>query len=58
MRRRGTYAKNLVKQIKVRIDETTFKQITQISDKKEKTKSWIMRDIISNGLTNRFKPHQ
>ena len=56
--KRGLYAKNLVKQIKVRIDETTFKQITQISDKKEKTKSWIMRDIISNGLTNRFKPHQ
>ena len=56
--KRGTYAKDLVKQIKVRIDEETLRKITQISDKEEKTKSWILREVISNGLTNRFKPHQ
>jgi predicted DNA-binding protein len=56
--KRGTYAKDLVKQIKVRIDEETLRKITQISDKEEKTKSWILREVISNGLTNRFKPYQ
>jgi hypothetical protein len=36
--KRGTYAKNLLKKIKVRIDEATFK-ITELSEEAEKNTS-------------------
>lgn len=39
MRRRGTYSKDLKKEIKLRIDEATFKKITEISEEKGETKS-------------------
>jgi len=42
--KRGTYAKDLIKQIKLRIDVDTFRKITNLSEKTEKTKSWIMRE--------------
>jgi hypothetical protein len=34
--RRGTYAKNLIKQIKLRLDEVTFNNITEISEEAKK----------------------
>lgn len=49
--KRGTYAKDLIKQIKLRIDVDTFRKITNLSEKTEKTKSWIMREAITNGLS-------
>jgi hypothetical protein len=48
--RRGAYPMDLTRQIKVRIDEITFDKITQLSEKEEKTKSWIVRDIIVRSL--------
>ncbi len=50
-----TYAKNLQKQIKVRIGEVTFNKITEISEEAEKTKSLFLRDLISNGLSKLYK---
>lgn len=41
---------DLTRQIKVRIDEITFEKITQLSEQKETTKSWIVRDIIVRRL--------
>jgi predicted DNA-binding protein len=52
---RRTYAKNLQKQIKVRIDEVTFNKITELSEKTGKTKSLFLRDLISNGLRKLYK---
>jgi hypothetical protein len=48
--RRGAYPMDLTRQIKVRIDEITFDKITELSEKEEKTKSWIVRDIIVRSL--------
>lgn len=48
--RRGGYSMNLVKQIKVRLDEATFKQLIKASNKKERTLSWLLRDIIMSSL--------
>jgi predicted DNA-binding protein len=48
--RRGAYPMDLTRQIKVRIDEITFEKITQLSEQKETTKSWIVRDIIVRSL--------
>ena len=45
---RGLYAKNLTKEIKIRIDDDTFKQITETSEKQEKTRSLFLREIITN----------
>jgi predicted DNA-binding protein len=53
--KRGTYAKNLVKQIKLRIDEDTLRKITEISDKTEQTKSLFLRDLIITGLSKLYK---
>ena len=51
---RRTYAKNLLKKIKVRIDEATFK-ITELSEEAEKNTSWVLRDIIITGLRKLYK---
>lgn len=48
--KRGTYAMDLKKQIKLRVDEDTFEKITNLSDKQEKNKSSLLREIISNSL--------
>ena len=52
---RRTYAKNLQRQIKVRIDEVTFNKITELSEKTGKTKSLFLRDLIGNGLRKLYK---
>jgi len=52
--RRGAYPMDLTRQIKVRIDENTFEKITQLSEQKETTKSWIVRDIITRWLCRTF----
>lgn len=57
MRKRGTYSKDLKKEIKLRIDEATFKKITEISEEKGETKSRIMREVINNGLINLQNKH-
>ena len=41
---------NLKKQIKIRIDEATLKYLIKISQKKDRTLSWLLRDIISTSL--------
>ena len=48
--RRGGYSMNLVKQVKVRLDENTFKNIIKISKKKRRTISSLLRDIIQTNL--------
>ena len=48
--RRGAYHLDLTKQLKVRIDESTFQKITGLSEEKERTKSWVVRDIIVRKL--------
>ncbi len=53
--KRGTYVKNLNEQIKIRIDEDTLRKITEISEKKEQTKSLFPRDLISTGLSKLYK---
>jgi predicted DNA-binding protein len=50
MKRSTTYSKDLKKQIKLRIDEKTFRKITQLSEEAEKNKSWFLRDLINNSL--------
>ena len=44
--RRGGYAMDLKKQVKVRIDEETFEKLTKLSEENQRTKAWILRDII------------
>lgn len=44
--RRGAYAMDLVKQIKVRVDENTFEEICKLSQKIGTTRSWVVRDIL------------
>ena len=48
--RRGAYPMDLTRQLKVRIDENTFQKITRLSEEKERTISWIVRDIIVRRL--------
>jgi aromatic ring-opening dioxygenase catalytic subunit (LigB family) len=50
MKRSTTYSKDLTEQIKLRIDEKTFRKITQLSEEAEKNKSWFLRDLINNSL--------
>lgn len=51
--RRGTYAKDLTKELKIRINENTFKQITQLSEEQEINKSLILRQIIDKVITKK-----
>ena len=53
MARRGLYAKNLTKEVKIRINEDTFKQITELSEEKEINKSLLLREIINNVITKK-----
>jgi len=48
--KRGGYAMDLVKQVKVRIDEHTFKNLIKISKKKGRTISSLLRDIIESSM--------
>ena len=48
--RRGGYALDLTKQLKVRVDDETFEKIAGLSEKEERPKSWIVRDIIVRKL--------
>jgi hypothetical protein len=48
--KRGGYSMDLVKQVKVRIDEHTFKNLIKISKKKGRTISSLLRDIIESSL--------
>jgi hypothetical protein len=48
--RRGGYPMDLTRQLKVRVDEETFEKITKLSEEKELTRSWILRDIIVRKL--------
>jgi predicted DNA-binding protein len=48
--KRGGYALDLKKQIKVRIDNITFERLTQLSEENEKTISSLLRDIIIDRL--------
>ena len=41
---------DLSKQLKIRVDDETFEKINQLSEEKERTKSWIVRDIIVRRL--------
>ena len=52
--RRGAYPMDLTRQLKVRIDESTFEKIAQLSEEERKTKSWIVRDIITRWLCRTF----
>ena len=45
--RKGPYPMDLVRQVKVRIDEDTFNNLTNISEETQKTKSRILRDFIT-----------
>jgi len=51
--RRGTYTKDLTKELKVRINENTFKRITQLSEEQEINKSLILRQIIDKVITKK-----
>ena len=48
--KRGGYALDLKKQIKVRIDNITFEKLTQLSEETEKPISAVLRTIISKRL--------
>jgi len=53
MIKRGTYAKDLTKELKIRINENTFKQITALSEEQEINKSLILRQIIDKVITKK-----
>jgi len=53
MIKRGTYAKDLTKELKIRINENTFKQITALSEEQEINKSFMIRQIIDNVITKK-----
>ena len=36
--------------VSVKVDDETFEKINQLSEEKERTKSWIVRDIIVRRL--------
>lgn len=53
--KRGGYSMDLKKQIKFRLDEATLKYLIKISEKKERTLSWLIRDIVSNSLATQTR---
>jgi predicted transcriptional regulator len=52
--KRGGYAMDLTQQIKVRVDDNTFKKLALLSEERKKTRSWILRDFITRGIAQTF----
>ena len=52
--KRGGYAMDLTQQIKVRVDDNTFKKLALLSEDRKKTRSWILRDFITRGIAQTF----
>lgn len=50
LKKRGPYTLDLTKQIKVRVNEVTFKQLLKMSEETDRPISSILREVISNRL--------
>jgi predicted DNA-binding protein len=53
MKKRGGYAGNLKRQIKIRVSEELYGKINRISEEKQISNAWIIREFISSCLALR-----
>jgi hypothetical protein len=51
MKKRGGYAGNLERQIKVRVSPDMYNELQQLSEVKETTIARVIRNFISSGLS-------
>ena len=56
MRKRGGYAGNLQRQVKVRISQDTYGKLLRIAEVEEKTLARIVRNFIHVGLKDLKAP--
>ena len=55
MKKRGGYSGDLKRQIKIRVSEELYRKINRISDENQIAMAWIIRGLISSGLSLKLK---
>lgn len=50
MKKRGPYTLDLTKQVKVRVNDVTFKQLLKISEENDRPISSVLREMIFSRL--------